>query len=151
MALNTTFSTGAVLTSTQMNNLPFGLVANATRTTAQTGIGVLTDLTGLSVTFTAIANRQYLMMATLNPYGTANEFCDVQFAVNGSTSRYFRQYFPSISNNVFTTFQMQAMFTAAAGSCTAKLAMAKGSTNNVNNYADGSFSCNIAVYDLGER
>ena len=67
MPLNTTFTTGQVLTATQQNNLPFGLVASATATASQTGISTEVDLTSLTVTFTAVTGRTYLAIITLHP------------------------------------------------------------------------------------
>lgn len=54
---NTNFSTGQVATSDQMNRFPRGIMAYSTKST--TGLTTtLTDI-GLSVTFTAVANRYY--------------------------------------------------------------------------------------------
>jgi len=57
-------ATGDVLTATNWNNAAVaaggGVVASASRTTSQTGVGTsATDLTGLSVTFTATSTRYY--------------------------------------------------------------------------------------------
>ena len=63
MAINTTFTSGAILTAAQMNNLPWGVAgyanlgSNFTATTGQADIGV-------SVTFTAVSSRIY--KTTLN-------------------------------------------------------------------------------------
>ena len=60
MAANTTFTTGAVLTAAQMNNLPWGVMGKLVRTTGDVTIGTTgTDITGMSVTFTAVAGRIY--------------------------------------------------------------------------------------------
>ena len=54
---NTDFSSGAVLTAAQQNRFPRGIMAYGTKTT--TGLTTtMTDI-GLSVTFTAVANRYY--------------------------------------------------------------------------------------------
>jgi hypothetical protein len=60
MAANTTFTTGAVLTAAQMNNLPWGVVAYGARTAGNVTLGpTQADITGMSVTFTAVAGRLY--------------------------------------------------------------------------------------------
>ena len=60
MAANTTFTTGAVLTAAQMNNLPWGVVGTAVRTAGDLTITTTNqDLTGMSITFTAVAGRLY--------------------------------------------------------------------------------------------
>ena len=61
------FTSGQVLTAAQMNELadnsngaPRGRIVAASQTTSQSGIGTTaTDLTGLSVTFTATSSRFY--------------------------------------------------------------------------------------------
>jgi len=129
-------------------NTAWGLMGNANVTSSQLGISTITDMTGMTVTFTAVANRQYMMMCTLAPYGTASEFADITLSVGATSSaRVFRKYFPL--TNVVDTVTYQHQFTTSAGSCTVKLRMTKGSTNNVSNYADGSFISNICVHDMG--
>jgi len=56
---NVTFVSGAVFTATQANQFPFGIVAKANSTTSYTLTTTMTATTGMSVTFTAIANRNY--------------------------------------------------------------------------------------------
>lgn len=48
-----------VLTAAQLAGLPWGVMAYATKTADQTGITTLTDITSLSVTFTAVSTRLY--------------------------------------------------------------------------------------------
>lgn len=57
---NTTFTAGNVLTAAQMNRLPWGIMGYAEATANQGGIGAAaTDLTGVTVTFTATSTRYY--------------------------------------------------------------------------------------------
>jgi hypothetical protein len=56
---NTTFVSGNVLTANQMNRLPWGVMGYAQATANQTGITTETNITGLSVTFTADSTRYY--------------------------------------------------------------------------------------------
>jgi hypothetical protein len=150
MALNTTFSDGTPLTAAQQNGLSFGLVANASITTSQQSIGAtLTDLTGLSVTFTAVSSRQYMAVATLAPYGLTGEAADVTLVVAGNNVRSFRKTFPA--NNVVDTVTYQHVFSTTAGSTTVKLQMKRVNANNVSNYADTSFISSLVVLDMGER
>lgn len=149
MPLNTEFSSGQVLTATQQNNLPFGLVASATATSSQTGISTEVDLTGLTVTFTAVTGRQYLAIMTLHPYGSDQDTSDVFINVGGTNKFTMRQTFAAL--NKIQTQTAQYLFTASSGSTTVKLRMAKAGTNNVNNYGDANFISSLAVYDLGAR
>jgi hypothetical protein len=60
MALNSNFTAGQVLTAAQQNNFPRGVAAVLSRTTAVSALTtVTTDLTGVSVTFTADSTRLY--------------------------------------------------------------------------------------------
>jgi hypothetical protein len=56
---NTTFTAGNILTAAQMNRLPWGIMGYAQATANQTGITTETNVTGLSVTFTADSTRYY--------------------------------------------------------------------------------------------
>ena len=56
---NTTFVAGNILTAAQQNRLPFGVCASSSSTTDYTLTTTLTIATGMSATFTAIANRLY--------------------------------------------------------------------------------------------
>jgi len=56
---NTTFVTGDVFTAQQANNFPRGIMATATSTTAYTLTTSYAIATGMTVTFTALANRNY--------------------------------------------------------------------------------------------
>lgn len=55
---NTTF-TASVLTTAQMNNFPRGVMATASSTTSYTLTTSTVIATGMTVTFTAVANRNY--------------------------------------------------------------------------------------------
>jgi hypothetical protein len=56
---NTDFSSGAVLTAAQQNQFPRGVMALATSTTSYTLTTSEVIATGMTVTFTAVANRYY--------------------------------------------------------------------------------------------
>ena len=57
---NTNFTSGAIYTAQQANNFPRGLMAApVTNTTDQNTISAEVALTGMSITFTAEANRTY--------------------------------------------------------------------------------------------
>jgi hypothetical protein len=56
---NTVFTAGEVLSASQQNNFPRGVMALATSTTTYTLTTSVAIATGMSVTFTAVANRNY--------------------------------------------------------------------------------------------
>jgi hypothetical protein len=150
MALNTTFVTGAVYTAAQANNFPFGVVDYKSGTTAQTGINTATDITGLSITWTAIAGRVYMAQFNLNPYGSAGDSSNQLIVLDGTAVWQNRRNFTTL--NVIDSSPGQYFFTTTSASHTIKIQMSKAGTNNVNNYADtATFECNFALFDLGAR
>jgi hypothetical protein len=59
MALAPIVTAGSVLTATNFNALPRGVVQVAAKTTDQTGISTQADISSLSVTWTAVSGRYY--------------------------------------------------------------------------------------------
>lgn len=59
IAPNTTFVSGAVFTAAQANAFPFGNVALASSATTYTMTAAAVQTTGMTVSWTAIANRNY--------------------------------------------------------------------------------------------
>lgn len=82
---NTDFSSGAVLTAAQQNRFPRGIMAYATRTTA--GLTTTVSDLGLSVTFTAVANRYY-------------KYTFYSYASNATSAGTMETYITDSSNNV---------------------------------------------------
>jgi hypothetical protein len=77
MASNTTFTSGAILTAAQMNNLPWGIVAATAggtsgsgyvrNTTTAVSIPIaITDVSGMTISWTAISSRIYKITLTLS-------------------------------------------------------------------------------------
>ena len=63
MAINTTFTTGAVLTAAQMNNLPWGVAGKAKTTANQSLSSASQFITNTSVSWTADSTRLYKLTA----------------------------------------------------------------------------------------
>ena len=64
---NALFVAGNVLTAAQQNDFPFGLVTSQTLATTFTTTSTSpVDITGLTVTFTALASRKYLIVGMFN-------------------------------------------------------------------------------------
>jgi hypothetical protein len=72
IAPNNTFVAGQVLTAAECNAFPFGVVARATSNTDYTLTTSYAIATGMSVTFTAIANRYYKITYMEPQVQTAN-------------------------------------------------------------------------------
>jgi hypothetical protein len=144
---NTNFTTGQVLTATNANQWPRGVMAYTTRTST---IGLTTSLAdmGISVTFTAEANRYY-------------KYTFYAYAVNGSVANTLAFYLTDNSNNnlyvsnvyvpggAFYPFAiMTGVRTESAGSVTRKI---RGSTSSGTGslYADSTNVAYLLVEDMG--
>jgi len=88
MAINTTFTAGAVLTAAQMNNLPWGIVSQTKRTAGNTTITTAnTDIAGMTATFTAVAGRAYKVSFMANFAASSGQVCYVRL-LNGASAIY---------------------------------------------------------------
>ncbi len=128
-------------------NTAWGHIGRATATTSQTfNSASLTDFTGLSVTFTAIANRLYKIGFSLSQaYGNSGDRFTVHIV--GSTTLYetynsVSTYGWSMSGFVISTF--------SSGSQTIKLRAARdvGSSNAIV-YASSTAPMTLLVEDIG--
>jgi hypothetical protein len=120
MTVNSTFTAGAILTAAQMNNMPFGLVDSATNSSLSQNVTSLTDITSLSVTFTAVAGRLYkvegwVALATTEGTNVANTLIR-----NVSTTLQVSSYNLQIANVAYSTYVCY-VGTFSAGSTTLKL------------------------------
>ena len=144
---NTNFTTGQVLTATNANQWPRGIRAFGSRNST---IGLTTTLSdiGISVTFTAEANRYY-------------KYTFFAYAVNGSVANTLAFYMTDPSNtnlyvsNVYVPggafypfVIMTAIRTETAGSVTRKM---RGSTSSGSGtlYADAVNISYLLVEDMG--
>lgn len=152
IAPNVTFVAGNILTAAQQNAFGFGVVALATNTTAsQAGIGgTATDLTGMSVTWTAIASRYYKVTYHIYAYPTTTNAC---FSVNLQQSSTIKQI--SITNGgvvaVGTTCNGIYVSTFSAGSTTLKLtgATTAGSLGSFTFASVATLPWILCVEDIG--
>jgi hypothetical protein len=114
MPANTTFTAGAVLTAQQMNNLPWGVVdatAGGTSgrgfvrsTTNFTMTTTAADVTGMTVTFNALAGRIY--RATFTAEGN-----------NVATAQNVKIDVTDGSNNVYSSIRSYMISTGQVGLC----------------------------------
>ena len=146
---NSTFTAGQILTAAQTNNFPFGWVAEQTLATNYAASSGTTDVTGLSVTFTAVASRKYLIVAMFNLANSTNNVSQI-FINNGATALAEGYYGPIGNNNVGTAtiFTIQ---TPGAGSVTYKtqMAVAAGTTTVYGTSTRASLASRMFVLDIG--
>jgi hypothetical protein len=148
---NTTFTTGQVMTSANANAYGFAAMALATSTTgSQAGVTTAVDITGMSVTFTAIANRNYKVSYHIYAVPTVTNAC---FTVNLQQGATVKQI--SIANGGVATVgsTLNGLFvgTFSAGSVTLKLtgALTAGSTGSFTFAPAATLPYTLLVEDIG--
>ena len=146
---NALFVAGNILTAAQQNDFPFGLVTSATlATTFTTASASPVDVTGLSVTFTALASRKYLIVAYCN---TGNSGANTgQFFINKGATALTESY-SNPTNLAITTVNIFAIDTPGAGSVTYKTqASAQAGTQTVYGTSTrASIAARMFVLDIG--
>ena len=147
MAINSLFSSGAVLTAAQMNNLPMGVVTRVSTSPAQTAT-TLTDMTGVTVTFTPKAtSRIYLIIAQLELYNSqANTLATIELTDGSNAVLQNQQLYIVVSNNQTCT-TITWVETGLSGSTTRKIRYGRGfgNTGNVVTFGDQQ----LTVIDIG--
>jgi hypothetical protein len=150
MAINTPFIAGSILTAAQMSNLPFGVAGYVSLTSlSQTGITTATDITGATITFTAVANRPYAIFYHGYHNTTANNVTVGVLLLEGATT--LDQAYGSATNATLgTTVTGFAIRTFTDGSHTVKLqcVLAAG-TGTITAEATATLTYDFVVIDLG--
>jgi len=144
----TAFTVANAYTKAESDALPRGVVAIATSTTDQQGITSITDLTGMSVTFTGLAGRRYKVSLFLPLLlgATAGDRAALQIA-NGANTAIFTSYASILvlGYPVHLTY-----YTTFTGSTTLKGRISRDvGSGAIQSYADGSAIRSIVVEDVG--
>jgi hypothetical protein len=146
---NTTFTAGAVLTAAQMNRLPWGIMETASVTSSQTGISALTDITSLTVTFTADSTRYYrTTIWSLVRQNTAAGTPVIQITDGSNAQKTEGDFYIGAAGN-FGTLCVQCIETGLTGSTTRK-GRAVTASNTMDVIASSTFPAFILVEDLGQ-
>ena len=138
MPANTTFTAGAILTATQMNNLPWGVVQATAGGTSSRGfvsrtsgdISLTTtraDLTGLTVTFTPVTGRLYRVSfnAFISNVGTAQGY---NFQITDGSNVWKQSANIYIGASQASTLAMSVVLSGLSGSTTLKMRGSAGTT-----------------------
>ena len=121
VAPNTTFVSGAILTAAQQNAFPRGIMGKAISTVNTSATTSATDLTGMSITFTAVVDRLY--RATFSGFCQQSTTSRIFVKMTDSAGTQFDQSISGIASagtNVFTVITAVYLFTAT-GSITRKI------------------------------
>lgn len=132
------WSDNDVLTAANLAGMPWGVVGYVNgSSSAQAGISSVTDLTGLSVTWTAVSTRLYVVLLTVGfTQASSTGNITVRIADGSSTSQAFYQNTLAASSHGQIT--VTELLTGASGSTTRKgrietsagTVSVGGSTNN---------------------
>ena len=120
MAINTEFTTGAVLTAAQMNNMPFGLSKTVTSTSTQTiGGGAAQDITSLTVSASLVNGRSYLAIVTIACSSPGSGTANLNFRVSfGAGNTEYQSICLPSGNTGQTNFNGQFYFVATSTAAT---------------------------------
>ena len=149
---NTNFSSGAVLTAAQQNRFPRGVMGAVYRTAGNVAVTTAqADLTGMTVTFTAEANRTYKATWTVT-------------GLKDTANGWVAAYLTNSANTIFgAVYQTGFIVTGAgyvnlsgityfsnltAGSQTLKL-RAQAESNSATILASGTNPCVLMIEDCG--
>jgi hypothetical protein len=138
---------GDVLTAAHLAGLPWGLMGAVVNSADQTGISTITDITGLTVTWTATSSRTYLTLvkATLRKITNAGDgFIHITDGAGGQKDGSAA----TLAINDYSTLTAVAMETGLTGSITRK-ARASASTATVTVLGAANYTASILVFDLG--
>ena len=145
---NTDFTSGSVLTAAQQNRFPRGIVGDASTNTAYNLTGTAADVTGMSVTFTAAADRLYLAtfycLNGLN--GNVGDF-RAQIRLVYASTEFARGYAGSLNFGYPVT--VLGLFEPGTGSVTVKVQAFYDTGSGGNLYADANSPMRFIVEDLG--
>ena len=146
---NTNFSVGQVLTSTQANNFPRGLMGYQSRTAGGFvfNAAAAADLTGMSITFTAEANRLYQASWNIAGQKQTNAGFIQMFLTNAANTTLASCITSQVAAGYFN-LSSSAVVSFSAGSQTLKL-RAEVSTNSAFFYSDNGFPMIFSVTDIG--
>jgi hypothetical protein len=149
MAANTTFTSGAVLTAAQMNNLPWGVVGTATRVAGDVTLGpAQTDITSMSITFTAVAGRIYRATWSVNALKNTTAGWTEAFFTDSANVIYGASIGYTIAGQWVNLSGVSLVSGLTAGSKTFKLRLqVENDTSLV--VANSNLPCQLMIEDMG--
>ena len=154
MAINTTFSSGAILTAAQMNNLPWGVAGVQTLTSsfATSATHTTFQANGMSLTITEVAGRAYRVTAYSNLYPNGG-LQGVSLALYRGATQIKQGNYSSVVMD--TTNSLPVVFTytytsVASGSAIYSIKIAGQTANTqVTDYGDATFPRQFVIEDIG--
>jgi hypothetical protein len=117
---NVDFVSGAILTAAQQNQFPRGAMGQVTRTSGGTVLTTTVgDITGLSITFTAVTGRLYKATWSFSAQKTLASYTTISFATSANVQVAALDI--SAADAGYFSGAGTALFTASSGSVTYKM------------------------------
>jgi hypothetical protein len=147
------WATSDFVGAADLNKDPGGWVGYEQVTASQNGITGVTDLTGLSITFTAVANRRYRTTFSGEINGSVAGDLLIAYITDGAGTSLRRGVLtvPAlISGAGYSQMTLQYVFQPSAGSITHKVRLERNAgTGNANLFATTTSPAFILIEDLG--
>jgi hypothetical protein len=144
---------GDVLTAANVNLLPRGRVAYAQVTASQTPFTTQADVTGLSVTFTAVSGRNYRTTAFIELGYTAASDLIIAYLTTGANAQLVRHTIVSpalVAGASYMVAVMSYNSSSLSGSTTHKLRLERNTgAGTLATFAAAASPGYIMVEDLG--
>ena len=140
------YTSGDILTAANMNLLGASKVAFASATVSQTAIGTgVTDLTSLSVTWTAVSGRSYLVRLYLPVLQQNTSTGTLTCTITDSSNNVEARTYVTLATSERSFISLETVLSGISGSVTYKGRLLT-SSNNV----DLDLSTNQVAYILAE-
>jgi hypothetical protein len=143
---NDDFSSGQILTAQECNNFPRGVMGYMTSSTNPTVTTSVADVTGVTVTWTAVANRLYRI--TFEGFVGCGSSSQNQFFFTDSSNTVQDSWIHDIDAGEFNAIVLQQILTTTSGSKTVKL-RAQTSAGTMTFYGTSGRQFSMVVEDLG--
>ena len=148
MAINTTFTSGAILTAAQMNNLPWGVALNGKKTTSDTGATLNTETTIVTGSITAVTGRLYRMTYfEPNLYASAVGSANMRIKDGAAELAQTYIYLPAASQE--TNGIVTVVTTLSAGAHTISATIVRGSPITLSAIRSATSYAVFTVEDIG--
>ena len=143
---NTNFTAGAVLTADQQNRFPRGVMGYAIGAGNSAVSGTVGDVSGMSITFTAVTDRLYkaTFSCTLDQNSTATGAFFITDGANSAQARYDNL---AVAGQSIVTFSN--LFTVSAGSVTRKVRASISAGAATILRTAGSYNYSFIIEDMG--
>ena len=154
MAINTTFTTGAVLTATQMNNLPWGVISYKYDTAANLTNALTTVQSFFTApAFTPVAGRLYRCTYSIGVVTktTNNGNIDIQMRKDSASGTILNASVYSALFNIPVPFSTSVLLTSTqmGTSSFVPTVCVVANTGGINVYNTGGYNGTILFEDIG--